>query len=112
MAEVASRTTISSLKSQPIIKGKLQASNTIIRTTFDPDKHLNFVDEPTVLSLKDIGLPEDAGISPVAVSQPFPLFNEEAIRIMREEIFTNEVWDDYLHSTDDFGCQLRGYCPK
>lgn len=112
MAEVVQRVTSSTLKVKPILKEKLKSSRTAGRVAFDPEKHLNYVDEPEVILLKDIALPEDLGISPVAVSQPFQLFNDEAIRVMREEILNKEVWDNCLYSTDFAGCQLRGQCPK
>lgn len=111
-ATTVKTTTISTLTAKPIINGKLKNSSELNHEAFDPIKHLNFVEEPSMLSLKDLSLPEDLGISPVAVSQPFPLFSEEAIRLMREEIFTNEVWDNCLHSTDFAQCQLRGHSPK
>lgn len=62
--------------------------------------------------MKELDLPEDVGISPVAVSEPFPLFTEEAVRTMRGEVFTKEVWDSCLHSTAFANCQIRGHCPK
>lgn len=101
-------------KFKPIIREQLDSAKRrpSPSPTFDADKHLSFNEYPPVLTLKDIGLPEDAGISPVAISEPFPLFNEEAINHMRNEIFTTEVWDHCLHSTDFAGCQLRGHCPK
>ncbi|KZL81735.1 hypothetical protein CI238_10812 [Colletotrichum incanum] len=61
---------------------------------------------------EDLALPEDVRISPVACSEPFPLFTQEAIQIMRQEIFTTEVWENCLHSTHFAPCQLRGHCPK
>ncbi|KAF2726721.1 hypothetical protein EJ04DRAFT_547558 [Polyplosphaeria fusca] len=114
MAEVISiASPISALKVKPIIQKQLHiAPPSPAHSTFDPSKHLNFVPPSNILSLKDIGLPEDAGISPVAVSEPFPLFTPEAISIMRHEIFTDAVWQNCLISTDFAGCQLRGHCPK
>ncbi|KAI9670369.1 MAG: hypothetical protein M1817_004412 [Caeruleum heppii] len=46
--------------------------------------------------MADIGLPPDTGISPMAVSQAFPLFSQEAIEIMRAEVLSEK---------------LRGHCP-
>lgn len=43
------------------------------------------------MTLKDIGLSEDVGLSPVAIPEPFPLFMEEATELMRGEVFTEEV---------------------
>jgi hypothetical protein len=62
--------------------------------------------------MDDLGLSPPNAISPVAVSEPFPLFSEEAMQVMRSEIFTNEVWENCMHSTEFAGCQLRGHAPK
>lgn len=112
MPAVAFPISTSSMKSKPLIRAKLQPSSAVQHVDFDPEKHLSFVERPNTLSLSDIGLPEDAGISPVAVSDPFPLFNEEAIRIMRSELFQEEVWENCIHSTAFAECQIRGSCPK
>ncbi|KAF2138211.1 uncharacterized protein K452DRAFT_277207 [Aplosporella prunicola CBS 121167] len=112
MAEIALPVPPPSIKATPIIREQIRTSNATSRTTFDPNKHLNYVGKPETLSLKDLGFSEDVGISTVAVSNPFPLFDESAMRIMRSEIFTNEVWDNCMWSTDFAGCQLRGHCPK
>ena len=58
------------------------------------------MEDPKVLTLEDIVMGTNAAISPVAVSDPFPLFSEDAMRTMRREIFTNEVWDKCMFSTD------------
>ncbi|KAF2244919.1 hypothetical protein BU26DRAFT_89249 [Trematosphaeria pertusa] len=104
------------LKAQPIIQEKLRPWSTAPQELFDPSKHLSYVSEPKSLSLNDLGLSEHSGehvaISPMGCSEPFPLFSNNAITIMRSEIFTNEVWDNCLHSTEFAGCQLRGHCPK
>lgn len=112
MAAVAVQSPMAFPRGNPIIAEKLRSSRTASSTIFDADKHLNYVKEPEVLTMKDISLPENIGISHVAVSQPFPLFSEEAIRVMRDEIFSQEVWDNCMYSTDFAGCQLRGHCPK
>jgi hypothetical protein len=57
---------------------------------FSPGKHLNFQPPGRIISMKEIGL-EGHGISPNAVSEPFPLFTEEAIKQIRAEIFSDEV---------------------
>ncbi|KAI8315766.1 hypothetical protein K4K59_000701 [Colletotrichum sp. SAR11_240] len=115
MAEVVSATLspLAKLSFKPIIKDELRPTSSERPTvTFNPEQHLAFVEDPKKFTLKDISLPEDIGISPVACSEPFPLFTEEAIQTMRQEIFTTEVWENCLHSTSFAPCQLRGHCPK
>ncbi|PVH76084.1 hypothetical protein DL98DRAFT_551340 [Cadophora sp. DSE1049] len=62
--------------------------------------------------MDDIGLPMTNGISPVAVSEPFPLFTSEAIDIMRSEVFTDEVMNNYSMTSDLIPMSVRGYAPK
>lgn len=67
---------------------------------FDPKRHLAFKEVPKVYTMKDIGLPEDTGISPVAVSEPFPLFTEEAVMRMRQEVLSPEVLGNCQYSSN------------
>jgi hypothetical protein len=94
------------------LQEKLGNAATRPGVTFQPDRHLSYRAEPQVLTMNDIGLSESEGISPVAISEPFALFTEEAINVMRAEVFTEEVWEHCFHNTDAFGTQLRGHCPK
>jgi hypothetical protein len=76
---------------------------------FDPDKHLIFEAPPTILSMKHFGFANDVGVSPAAVTLPFPLFSPEAIRVMRSEIAKPEVKRGYQFSSNIANSQLRGY---
>lgn len=110
MGSIATVAPVSAVSSSPIIKEKLRpwAKQQI---TFDPEKHLNYTQDPKILTLEEIGLPEGTGLTNTAVTDPFSLFSEEAVRIMRGEIFTNEVWDNCHFSSPFAECQLRGHCP-
>ena len=79
---------------------------------FDPKKHLDFKSPPKVHTMADLRLPEDTGISPVAVSEPFHLFTEETVQRMRAEIFRSEVWENCQYSSNLAQCQLRGFAAK
>ncbi|KAL7629509.1 hypothetical protein AAE478_001030 [Parahypoxylon ruwenzoriense] len=79
---------------------------------FSPAKHLAFKETPKVYTMKDIGLPENTGISPVAVSEPFPLFTEEAVMRMRREVLSPEVLGNCQYSSNLAQCQLRGFANK
>jgi hypothetical protein len=78
---------------------------------FSPEKHLNFQPPSHVHSMEDIGLPLDNGVSPVAVSEPFQLFSEEAIDLMRQEVLDPEVMEKYSYTSDIAPKQIRGYAP-
>ena len=62
--------------------------------------------------MKELGYDDNAGISPIGVSEPFPLFSAEAIHCMRSEVLSKEVWSEYQFSSDLAMCQLRGFAPK
>jgi hypothetical protein len=79
---------------------------------FDPVRHLAY-EEPTYIhTMEDIGYSASSGVSPVAVSEPFRLFSEEAIDVMRSEIFAKEVQEKYTYKSDIAAKQIRGYAPK
>jgi hypothetical protein len=112
MAEVALPPAAPSFKAKPILRGELKPWTGRKRAEFVPEQHLAFKEYPETHSMTDIGLSNDVGISPVAVSDPFPLFTRETMHIMRDEVFTKEVFENCMHSTEFAGCQIRGYCPK
>ncbi|KAI0175848.1 hypothetical protein GGR52DRAFT_570829 [Hypoxylon sp. FL1284] len=79
---------------------------------FNPAQHLAYKESPKVYTMKDIGLPEDTGISTVAVSEPFPLFTEEAVMKMRQEVLSPDVLANCQYSSNLAHCQLRGFANK
>lgn len=74
---------------------------------FDPSQHLVGNLPANKLSMEDLGLPNDIGVSPFAVSDLFQLFSAEAVEIMRKEIFG--VPDRFKFRRNIAECQLRGY---
>lgn len=82
------------------------------RVTFDPSKHLVYTPPQKVWTMKELGFDENRGISPVGVSEPFPLFSEEAVKQMREEVLSENVWKHYRYSSNLSPCQLRGYAAE
>lgn len=79
---------------------------------FHPAKHIQYEEPAHIHTMEEIGFPASRGVSPVAVSDPFRLFSEEAINIMRNEIFDPEVQEKYSYTSDIAPRQLRGYAPK
>lgn len=77
------------------------------KVAFDPAKHLAFQPPSKIYSMEEIGL-EGHGISPNAVSEPFSLFTEEAIRQMRAEIFSEEVLDKCQYASTFNKNMIRG----
>ena len=79
---------------------------------FDPEKHLNYKEPSRVHTMADLNLAEGIGVSPVAVSEPFQLFTEEAVGRMRAEVFSKNVWEKCQYSSNLAQCQLRGFAAK
>lgn len=79
---------------------------------FIPSKHIQYEEPAQIHTMEEIGFPANKGVSPVAVSDPFRLFSEEAVNIMRNEIFDPEVQEKYSYTSDIAPKQLRGYAPK
>lgn len=55
---------------------------------------------------------ERTGISYIGVSEPFELFIPEAVRMMRNEVLSDEVWNNCRFSSSIVAWQLRGMAPK
>lgn len=79
---------------------------------FVPGKHLNYEAPKYVHTMEDIGYPASNGVSPIAVSEPFRLFSEEAVNIMRAEVLDPVVQEKYSYTSDIAPKQLRGYAPE
>ncbi|KAK3111815.1 hypothetical protein LTR53_012541 [Teratosphaeriaceae sp. CCFEE 6253] len=81
------------------------------KTAFDPATHLTFTPPRKILTFEDLGQ-SDAGISPNAVSEPFALFTDEAVKQMRAEIFSPEILARHYCPTSPSSGQVRGHCPN
>jgi len=79
---------------------------------FDPVKHLAFVPPSKIYTMEELDFPQTDGVSPVAVSDPFPLFTQKAIQRMRAEIMSNKVWENCQYSSNLAQCQLRGFAAQ
>lgn len=79
---------------------------------FVPSKHLAYEEPKYIHTMEDIGYPSTKGVSPIAVSEPFRLFSEEAVDIMRSEVFDADARKRYTFTSDIACKQLRGYAPK
>ncbi|KAH8880783.1 hypothetical protein GQ53DRAFT_521888 [Thozetella sp. PMI_491] len=93
----------------PLISDSPQTST--CQGPFDASKHLAFTPPSKVYTMADLSLPADTGVSPIAVSEPFPLFTEEAVERMRAEVFSDEVMN-CKYSSNLAHCQLRGFANK
>lgn len=82
------------------------------RVAFQPSRHLNYTPPSKVYTMNELGYPDSRGVSPVGVSEPFPLFSGEAIEQMRKEVLSDEVTTKFGHSSDLAQCQLRGFAAE
>ena len=80
------------------------------KESFDPKKHVNYQAPSKVYTMAEIGL-EGHGISPNAVSEPFPLFTKDAITQMRAEIFDEKVLAECQYSSTFNKNMVRGMGP-
>ncbi|KAL5362579.1 hypothetical protein BJX96DRAFT_186120 [Aspergillus floccosus] len=80
------------------------------KKSFDAKEHLNFQPPKKIYTMKEIGL-EGHGISPNAVSDPFPLFTEEAVRQMRAELFSKASLENCQYSSAFAKNMIRGMGP-
>lgn len=90
---------------------------------FEPSKHLKYYSSDPVekhkfnstrrITMEELGVTNKKQISPIGVSDPFPLFTDEAVQIMRKEILKKETFLKYartcFNSTSGLDCNLRGY---
>ncbi|KAL8985960.1 MAG: hypothetical protein Q9205_000470 [Flavoplaca limonia] len=87
-------------------------SDQVATGDFDPDQHLQYEPPARVHTMKDLNLPENTGISAVAVSEPFRLFTTEAVHRMRAEVLSQDVWNNCQYSSNLAQCQLRGFAAR
>ncbi|KKZ65011.1 hypothetical protein EMCG_09091 [[Emmonsia] crescens] len=90
----------------------VEASQAQEPVRFDAQKHIQYTPPPKVHSMKELGYSCDVGVSPIGVSEPFPLFSPEAIYQMRKEVLSDKVWERYQFSSNLAQCQLRGYAAE
>lgn len=93
--------------SDPLPQSLIDGARVAKKEVFDAGKHLNFSPPKGVTTMKEIGL-DGRGISPIAASEPFPLFSPEAIRQIRGEIFSESVLRDCQYSSTFAKSMIRG----
>lgn len=89
----------------------IDEASVLEKDTFKAGKHLNFQPPSKIFSMEEIGL-EGQGISPNAVTAPFQLFTETAIKQMRAEIFSEPVLNDCQYTSDFVRNTIRGMGPE
>lgn len=102
----------------PVARLQLNADSPIEKmqpqesVSFEPSKHLAHAPPSKVYTMKELGYPDSRGVSPIGVSEPFPLFSAEAIEQMRKEVLNPDMPAKYQYSSDLAQSQLRGFAPE
>ncbi|KAM0544999.1 hypothetical protein ACHAPJ_011580 [Fusarium lateritium] len=76
---------------------------------FDPQIHLNFKPPTTRYSFTELGLEKPLNAPDMCYTEPFQLFSEEGVRVMRREIFRKEFLDKYMRSWARAPCYIGGH---
>lgn len=95
-------------KLQSTIDAVNDAPKSLSTIAFDPSIHLAYHPPSKVHTMESIGL-QNEGVSPIAMSEPFSFFTEEAVDIMRSEVLAPEVIAKHSFQSDLAPHQLRGY---
>lgn len=76
---------------------------------FDPAIHLNFQPPTKRHTFTELGLPVPKGVPDLCYTEPFQLFSEEGIRMLRREIFRRSFLDKYMRSWERAPCIITGF---
>ncbi|PYH81020.1 hypothetical protein BO82DRAFT_416623 [Aspergillus uvarum CBS 121591] len=93
--------------SHPLPQWLINGARVEKKEVFDATRDLNFQPPNGITTMREIGL-EGHGISPIAASEPFPLFTPDAIKQMRAEIFSEPVLKDCQYSSSFAKNMIRG----
>lgn len=76
---------------------------------FDPAIHLNYCPPSARHSFTELGLPIPKGCPDICYTEPFQLFSEEGVRMIRREVFQREFLDKYIRSWERTPCYISGH---
>lgn len=89
---------------------------------FDPEKHLRYYalgdiekhkyNKTRRLTMEELGCSSPDQISHIGVSDPFPLFTDEAIQIMKSEVLSKDIFLEHARlssASSGKDCTIRGY---
>ncbi|KIW64668.1 hypothetical protein PV04_09586 [Phialophora macrospora] len=76
---------------------------------FDPAIHLAFQPPAQRHTFSDVGLQKPQNVPDLCYTDPFPLFSEEGVRILRREMLSRQMLDKYLKSWDRAPAYVAGH---
>jgi hypothetical protein len=106
-AVVGPTTKIATRPTKKIPRSIIENATLTQRRSFSPTEHLVYEPPAKIHTMAELGL-EGAGISPNAISEPFRLFTEEAIKQMRAEIFSESVLQNCQYASSFCTNMIRG----
>lgn len=65
---------------------------------FDPSVHLDFTPPTERHSFTSLNLPKPATAPDMCFTEPFQLFSDEGVRMIRRDLLRNEVLDKHLRA--------------
>jgi hypothetical protein len=76
---------------------------------FDPTIHLAFQPPVARHSFTELGLKKPAKAPDMCYTEPFQLFSEEGVRMIRRDLLRKEVLDKHLNAWDRAPCYIGGH---
>lgn len=76
---------------------------------FDPNIHLAYQAPVQRHTFQELGLPLPQNSPDLCYTEPFQLFSEEGVRILRREMLGREMLDKYLRSWDRAPAYMAGH---
>ncbi|KAG5655219.1 hypothetical protein KAF25_001972 [Fusarium avenaceum] len=76
---------------------------------FDPNIHLAYQPPVQRHTFQDLGLSQPQNSPDLCYTEPFQLFSEEGVRILRREMLGKEMLDKYLRSWDRAPAYMAGH---
>lgn len=107
---VGPTTTAPTRPTDPIPQYLIDEAKATQKEDFEAAKHLNFEPPNRIITMEELGL-GGCGISPNAVSDPFPLFTEDAVKQIRAEVFSDESLEHCQFASTFCKNMVRGMGP-
>jgi hypothetical protein len=81
----------------------------LVLPDFDPAIHLAFQPPAQRHTFSEVGLQKPQNVPDLCYTDPFPLFSEEGVRILRREMLSRQMLDNYLKSWDRAPAYVAGH---
>ncbi|KAH7384983.1 hypothetical protein BKA64DRAFT_154459 [Cadophora sp. MPI-SDFR-AT-0126] len=92
---------------EPLEKRTIDVSSDILDTPpFDPAIHLAFQEPSARHSFTELGLPRPKTAPDMCFTEPFQLFSEEGVRMLRRDLLRKEVLDKHMQAWVRAPCSI------